>query len=173
NMNFDNFSTKEPRLLLILDEFQEIKKLDSIVKVMSICPEYGVKICIVVQTIRQLTEIYTEDEANKILANSQVQIYMTPSEYNTAESLSHSLGKTIITIPGHRIPIQDPIQERFISILEKIKNIMTPDEIIRMDMDKNQLVLAQGGKPILAKKIKWYEDPYFTKIGGENYGKFK
>ena len=23
------------------------------------------------------------------------------------------------------------------------------------------------------RKIKWYEDPYFTKIGGENYGKFK
>lgn len=40
---------------------------------------------------------------------------------------------------------------------------MNPDEIMRMDKERNQLVLVQGGKPIMARKIRWYKEPYFKK----------
>lgn len=40
---------------------------------------------------------------------------------------------------------------------------MNPDEIMRMDKDRNQLVLVQGGKPIMARKIRWYKEAYFKK----------
>lgn len=161
DMKFDGDSTKKQRLLLMLDEFPQLKKMETIGNTLAICAGYGVKICIVVQNITQLNEIYTKDGSNKIISNSQVQIYMTPSEYETAKVLSDTMGtKTIIT---SSVSSNGTLSGGSTSRSEQQRNLMNPDEILRMDRDKNQLVLVQGGKPIMAKKIRWYNEPYFKK----------
>ena len=52
-----------------LDEFPQLKKMETIGNTLAICAGYGVKICIVVQNITQLNEIYTKDGSNKIAVN--------------------------------------------------------------------------------------------------------
>ena len=161
DMKFDGDDKKKQRLLLMLDEFPQLKKMETIGNTLAICAGYGVKICIVVQNITQLNEIYTKDGSNKIISNSQVQIYMTPSEYETAKVLSDTMGtKTIIT---SSVSSNGTLSGGSTSKSEQQRNLMNPDEILRMDRDKNQLVLVQGGKPIMAKKIRWYKEPYFKK----------
>ncbi|MBQ5921259.1 MAG: type IV secretory system conjugative DNA transfer family protein, partial [Selenomonadaceae bacterium] len=49
------------------------------------------------------------------------------------------------------------------STSEQGRKLLAPDEIMRMDNDKNQLVFVQSGNPIMAKKIRWYKEPYFKK----------
>ena len=161
DMKFDGDNKKRQRLLLMLDEFPQLKKMETIGNTLAICAGYGVKICIVVQNITQLNEIYTKDGSNKIISNSQVQIYMTPSEYETAKVLSDTMGtKTIIT---SSISSNGTFSGGSTSKSEQQRNLMNPDEILRMNKDENQLVLVQGGKPIMAKKIRWYNEPFFKK----------
>lgn len=160
DMKFDS-DVKKQRLLLMLDEFPQLKKMETIGNTLAICAGYGVKICIVVQNITQLNEIYTKDGANKILSNSQVQIYMTPSEYDTAKVLSDTLGDK--TIQTHSKSNNGLFKDGSTSTSEQSRKLMNPDEIMRMDKDRNQLVLVQGGKPIMARKIRWYKEPYFKK----------
>lgn len=161
DMKFDSDNKKKQRLLLMLDEFPQLKKMETIGNTLAICAGYGVKICIVVQNITQLNEIYTKDGSNKIISNSQVQIYMTPSEYETAKVLSDTMGtKTIIT---SSISSNGTFSGGSTSKSEQQRNLMNPDEILRMNKDENQLVLVQGGKPIMAKKIRWYNEPFFKK----------
>ena len=47
----------------MLDEFPQLGKLESIEKSLAICAGYGVKICIVAQSMGQLNKIYTKDNA--------------------------------------------------------------------------------------------------------------
>ena len=89
DMKFDTPSDKKQRLLMLLDEFPQLNKLETIENTLAICAGYGVKICLVVQSITQLNQIYTKD--NSILDNSQVQIYMTPSNLAAAKELSERL----------------------------------------------------------------------------------
>ena len=161
DMKFDNPDAKKQRLLLMLDEFPQLKKMETIGNTLAICAGYGVKICIVVQNITQLNEIYTKDGSNKILSNSQVQIYMTPSEYDTAKVLSDTIGDKTIT--AQSTSSNGLFKGGSTSTSEQGRKLLNPDEIMRMDKDKNQLVLVQGGKPIMAKKIRWYKEPYFKK----------
>ncbi|MGM9540045.1 type IV secretory system conjugative DNA transfer family protein [Anaerovibrio sp.] len=161
DMKFDNPDAKKQRLLLMLDEFPQLKKMETIGNTLAICAGYGVKICIVVQNITQLNEIYTKDGSNKILSNSQVQIYMTPSEYDTAKVLSDTIGDKTITAQSQSS--NGLFKGGSTSTSEQGRKLLNPDEIMRMDKDKNQLVLVQGGKPIMAKKIRWYKEPYFQK----------
>lgn len=145
----------------MLDEFPQLKKMETIGNTLAICAGYGVKICIVVQNITQLNEIYTKDGSNKILSNSQVQIYMTPSEYDTAKVLSDTIGDKTIT--AQSTSSNGLFKGGSTSTSEQGRKLLNPDEIMRMNKDKNQLVLVQGGKPIMAKKIRWYKEPYFKK----------
>ncbi len=152
---------KKQRLLLMLDEFPQLKKMETIGNTLAICAGYGVKICTVVQNITQLNEIYTKDGTNKILSNSQVQIYMTPSDIETAEVLSKTLGEK--TIQTQSFSSNGAFKGGSTSTSQSGRNLMKADEILRMEKDTYQLVLVQGGKPILAKKIRWYKEKFFQK----------
>ena len=68
----DGEHSKKQRLLLMLDEFPQLGKLESIEKTLAICAGYGIKICIVAQSMGQLNKIYTKDKA--IPGNCQVHI---------------------------------------------------------------------------------------------------
>lgn len=162
DMKFDTPAEERQRLLLMLDEFPQLKKMETIGQTLAICAGYGVKICTVVQNITQLNEIYTKDGSAKILSNSQVQIYMTPSDLETAKTLSDMMGdKTIESVSkSSNGKLMDGGST---SISQQARKLMTPDEVLRMDKDTKELVLVQGGKPILADKIHWYKEEFFKK----------
>ena len=47
DMKFDTPSDKKQRLLMLLDEFPQLNKLETIENTLAICAGYGVKICLV------------------------------------------------------------------------------------------------------------------------------
>ncbi|MBR2216052.1 MAG: type IV secretory system conjugative DNA transfer family protein [Selenomonadaceae bacterium] len=156
DMKFDVPANKKQRLLMMLDEFPQLKKLDSIENTLAICAGYGVKICTVVQSITQLNQIYTKD--NSILDNSQVQIYMTPSNLAAAKELSEIMGDS--TIKSVSKSSSGKLFESNNSVSEQGRKLMNPDELLRMSKDM-ELVIAQGCRPIMCKKIKWFLEPFF------------
>lgn len=157
DIKFDVPAEKKQRLLLMLDEFPQLKKMETIENTLAICAGYGVKICTVVQSITQINQIYTKD--NSILDNSQIQIYMTPSNIQQAKELSEIMGDK--TIREHNQSGKG-LADKSTSESKISRKLMNPDEIMRMSK-KKELVMVQGAKPILAKKIQWFNVPFFKK----------
>ena len=150
---------KKQRLLLMLDEFPQLGKLESIEKSLAICAGYGVKICIVAQSMGQLNKIYTKD--NAIPGNCHVQIYFTPTledEGGTAKTLSDTLGDK--TIHSYSKSTSEKMFGGSTSTSNMARKLMTPDEVRRMPADR-ELVFVAGFRPVYGKKIRYYEEPYF------------
>ena len=150
---------KKQRLLLMLDEFPQLGKLESIEKTLAICAGYGVKVCVVAQSMGQLNKIYTKD--NAIPGNCHVQIYFTPTLEDgggTAKTLSDTLGEK--TIHSYSRSSSGKMFEGSTSTSNMARKLMTPDEVRRMPADR-ELVFVAGARPIYGKKIRYYEEPYF------------
>jgi len=151
---------KKQRLLLMLDEFPQLGKLESIEKTLAICAGYGIKICIVAQSMGQLNKIYTKD--NAIPGNCHVQIYFTPTLEDgggTARTLSDTLGEK--TIHSFSKSSTGKMGGGSTSTSEIARKLMTPDEVRRMPADR-ELVFVAGHRPIYGKKLRYYEESYFT-----------
>lgn len=150
---------KKQRLLLMLDEFPQLGKLESIEKSLAICAGYGVKICIVAQSMGQLNKIYTKD--NAIPGNCHVQIYFTPTLEDgggTAKTLSDTLGDK--TIHSYSKSDNGKVFQSSTSTSNMARKLMTPDEVRRMPADR-ELVFVAGFRPVYGKKIRYYEQKYF------------
>lgn len=78
----------------MLDEFQRIGKMPIIVDSLSLLRSYGGNIAIITQSIPDLDRVYGQDDRKAIQANSGVKLYLTPSEEDTIEELSVSVGTT-------------------------------------------------------------------------------
>ena len=151
---------KKQRLLLMLDEFPQIGKLESIEKTLAICAGYGVKVCVVAQSMGQLNKIYTKD--NAIPGNCHVQIYFTPTLEDgggTAKTLSDTLGDK--TIHSYSKSTSGKMFEGSTSTSNMARKLMTPDEVRRMPADR-ELVFVAGFRPIFGKKLFYFKQKFFT-----------
>lgn len=63
---------KRQRLLMMLDEFAQFGRFETIESAMAVCASYGIKMCIITQTITQLYQSYTKDQA--IMGNCHTQV---------------------------------------------------------------------------------------------------
>ena len=153
---------KKQRLLLMLDEFPQLGNMESIELALAICAGYGIKICIVVQSMGQLNKIYTKD--NAIPSNCHVQIYFTPTLEDgggTAKTLSEALGKKTINTVSHSDG-GGGFFKGSDSTSSTGRELMTPDEVSHMSPDK-EIVLVAGHKAIFGDKLRYYKYPRFLR----------
>lgn len=142
------------RLLMLLDEFPAIGKMEILEKAIGYVAGYGMKMMIVVQSLDQLNKIYTKD--NMFLSNCQCQVFYTANENATAEYVSKTIGTK--TIKTHSI--SGGLLNRNVSVSEQARDLIKPEEVRRFPLDK--ILLLVGGKPpIITKKILFFNDPRF------------
>ena len=152
------------RLLLLLDEFPALGKMDGFAISEGFIAGYGMKACIITQDLNQINNIYGKD--NYVVSNCQVQVYHTPSDNNSAKYLSDKLGnQTIESTSSSRnsniLPMPTSYNDSLMS-----RPLMYPNEVSTMDPSK-LLVFCKGLAPIYCNKIRYFEDPVFlprTKI---------
>lgn len=152
---------KKQRLLLMLDEFPQFGRLDTMETALAVCAGYGIKVCVVAQDINQLNKAYTKD--NSISANCHVQVYFTPNLDTggaTAQQISKMLGKkTILTQSKSE---QGGLFKNSTNTSSMGRELMTPDEVAKMDSEK-EIIFVAGHKPVLGKKLRYYMQPFFMK----------
>ena len=82
------------RLLLMLDEFPALGKLDILKESLAFLAGYGIKAYLICQDINQLHTHYSRDEA--ITSNCHVQCAFPPNRIETADHLSKLTGQTTV-----------------------------------------------------------------------------
>src|SRR3546814_142803 len=116
------------RLLLMLDEFTSVGKLEIFEGSLAYMAGYGLKAFIIVQDLTQLQKCYGKEES--ITSNCHIRIAFAPNKIETARVLSDMSGKTTL-IQRKRSQSRQPGQlsgNVSDSIAEVARPLMTADE---------------------------------------------
>jgi type IV secretion system protein VirD4 len=142
------------RLLLMIDEFPSLGRLDVFAESLALVAGYGIKACLIAQDLSQIHAAYGHDEA--ITSNCHTRVAFAPNRIETARLLSQMTGETTVrhahrTVSSSGASISEP---------EVARPLITPDEVMRLG--GNEALIFTSGRPaIRARKLRYYNDPFF------------
>lgn len=151
------------RLLLLLDEFPALGRLDFFESALAFIAGYGMKALLVVQSLNQLRKSYGPN--NSIMDNCHVRIVFTPNDNETAELISRMLGqKTEIvnnqSYSGNRLSLW--LKNCSFSTQETGRPLLTSGEVSILPYGE-EIVFIAGHPPIHAEKLFYYKDRNFIR----------
>lgn len=151
-------------VLFMMDEFPTLGKMEQFMAGIAYFRGYKVRLFLIVQDTEQLKGIYEEHGMNSFLSNSTYRITFSANNYETAELISKLVGnKTVQQVSSNKPKFLDiNPSSRSLHVSETQRALLLPQEVIGLDRDK-QILLIESSPPIMSKKLKYYEDPMFTK----------
>ena len=149
------------RLLLMLDEFPALGRLDFFETSLAFLAGYGVRAFLVAQSLHQIDKAYGPNHA--LLDNCHVRVAFAPNDERTAKRLSDALGtatelRSLQNLSGKRSSLW--LGHVSVSKQETPRPLLTPGEILQLPRDQ-ALVLVSGLPPIRARKLRFFEDANF------------
>src|ERR1700691_2401212 len=146
------------RLLLMLDEFPAIGRLDFFESALAFMAGYGLKSFLIAQSLNQIEKAYGQN--NSILDNCHVRVSFASNDERTAKRVSDALGtatemRAMKNYAGHRL--SPWLGHLMVSRQETARPLLTPGEVMQLPPD-DQVVLVSGCPPIRAKKARYFED---------------
>ena len=154
-----NANRKRHRLLLMLDEFPALGRLDFFESQLAFMAGYGLKAFLIAQSLNQIEKAYGQN--NAILDNCHVRVSFATNDERTAKRVSDALGtatemRAMKNYAGHRL--SPWLGHLMVSLQETARPLMTPGEIMQLPPD-DEIVLVSGAPPIRGKKARYYADP--------------
>jgi len=144
------------RLLLMIDEFASLGRLDMFADSLALIAGYGIKACLIAQDLSQIHAAYGHDEA--ITSNCHTRVAFTPNRIETARLLSQMSGEATVR---HTHRSFSSIGASF-SEPEVARPLITPDEATRLG-SREALIFTSGQPAIRATKIRYYAEPFFKR----------
>lgn len=173
-MEFDAGRSKTAhtrRLLMMLDEFPALGKLDIFESALAYMRGYGIKAYIITQDVQQLYKAYSNYES--IVSNCHIRIAYAPNKLETAKWLSEMTGQTTvvkenISTSGKRfggMPTQFSS-----SFQESQRYLLTPNEVMELkgmhrEADAEvpgEMLIFMAGQPVIrGRQTPYFLDPTF------------
>jgi type IV secretion system protein VirD4 len=147
------------RLLLMLDEFPALGRLDFFESALAFMAGYGLKSFLIAQSLNQIEKAYGQN--NSILDNCHVRVSFATNDERTAKRVSDALGmatelRAMKNYAGSRL--SPWLGHLMVSHQETARPLLTPGEIMQFPSE-DEIVMVSGCPPIRAKKARYYEDP--------------
>ncbi|MEO3434609.1 conjugal transfer protein TraG [Inquilinus sp. CAU 1745] len=154
-------SGERHRLLLMLDEFPALGRLDFFESALAFMAGYGLKSFLIAQSLNQIERAYGQN--NSILDNCHVRVAFATNDERTAKRVSDSLGtatelRDSTNYAGHRLAPW--LGHLMVSRQETARPLMTPGEIMQLPPTE-EIVMVAGTPPIRATKARYFEDARF------------
>jgi type IV secretion system protein VirD4 len=149
------------RLLLMLDEFPALGRLDFFESALAFMAGYGIKSFLIAQSLNQIEKAYGPN--NSILDNCHVRVSFATNDERTAKRVSDALGaatemRAMKNYAGSRL--SPWLGHLMVSRSETARPLLTPGEIMQLP-PADEIVMVAGTPPIRAKKARYYEDARF------------
>ena len=149
------------RLLLMLDEFPALGRLDFFESALAFMAGYGLKSFLISQSLNQIEKAYGAN--NSILDNCHVRVSFATNDERTAKRVSDALGtatemKAMKNYAGSRL--SPWLGHLMVSRSETARPLLTPGEVMQLP-STDEIVMIAGTPPIRAKKARYYEDERF------------
>ncbi|RMB01983.1 conjugal transfer protein TraG [Eilatimonas milleporae] len=155
----DLHADRRHRLLLMLDEFPALGRLDFFESQLAFMAGYGLKAFLIAQSLNQIEKAYGQN--NAILDNCHVRVAFATNDERTAKRVSDALGtatemRAMKNYAGHRL--SPWLGHLMVSRQETARPLLTPGEIMQLPPHE-ELVLVSGAPPIRAQKARYFKDP--------------
>ena len=166
--NLDELPEDNPALkyqcLLVLDEFTSMGKVAALAKGVSFIAGYGIRLLPIIQSVSQLVGVYGKEDARTISTNHAAQVVFPPRENADAKEISETLGTFTEKAVSTGRSGAGMFSKNGITMSENQSDqrraLMMPQELREMPQTES-IVLMENTKPILCKKIRYYDDPTF------------
>ncbi|MES3028392.1 MAG: conjugal transfer protein TraG [Pseudomonadota bacterium] len=148
-----------PRVLLMLDEFPALGRLDFFESALAFMAGYGLKAFLIAQSLNQIEKAYGAN--NAILDNCHVRVSFATNDERTAKRVSDALGtatemRAMKNYAGHRL--SPWLGHLMVSRAETARALLTPGEVMQLP-PADEIVMVSGVHPIRAKKARYFQDP--------------
>jgi type IV secretion system protein VirD4 len=152
---------RKHRILMMLDEFPALGRLDFFESALAFMAGYGIKSFLIAQSLNQIEKAYGAN--NSILDNCHVRVSFATNDERTAKRVSDALGtatemKAMKNYAGHRL--SPWLGHLMVSRSETARPLLTPGEVMQLP-PSDEIVMAAGTPPVRAKKVRYYEDARF------------
>ena len=146
------------RVLMLLDEFPALGRLDFFESALAFMAGYGIKSFLIAQSLNQIEKAYGQN--NAILDNCHVRVSFATNDERTAKRVSDALGtatemKAMQNYAGSRLAPW--LGHIMVSRSETARQLLTPGEIMQLPPD-DEIVMVAGTAPIRARKARYFED---------------
>jgi type IV secretion system protein VirD4 len=147
------------RLLLLLDEFPSLGRLEFFESGLAFIAGYGLKAVLIAQSLNQLEKVYGPN--NSILDNCHVRLAYAPNDDKTAKRISDLLGqatekKLHRSYSGSGLFLGNRTE----SVQEFGRPLLTPAEVNQLREDEGVLLVG-GLLPYRARKVRYFLDRRF------------
>jgi len=155
-------SAKRHKLLMMLDEFPALGRLDFFESALAFMAGYGVRAYLIAQSLNQIEKAYGPN--NSILDNCHVRVAFAANDERTAKRISDALGtatelRAQKNYAGHRLAPW--LAHVMVSRQETARPLLTPGEVMQLPADE-AIVMVAGTPPIRARKLQYYNDRNFA-----------
>ncbi|QDX27013.1 conjugal transfer protein TraG [Sphingomonas suaedae] len=155
-------STRRHKVLLMLDEFPALGRLDFFESALAFMAGYGLKAFLIAQSLNQIEKAYGPN--NAILDNCHVRVSFATNDERTAKRISDALGtatemRAMKNYAGHRL--SPWLGHLMVSRTETARALLTPGEIMQLPPD-DEIVMVAGVHPVRAMKARYYADRRLT-----------
>ena len=143
----------ERPLLVLLDEFANLGKLEPVLAMWKILAGNGVAVWAFVQSLTDIDRHYGREGRTTLIDNSELQMFLGSQSPEVLEHFEKLLGNRTVTLTSRSITggLMSEHRSRSASTRELAVPLMSRDELRRLDADRF-IVLPMGQKPILARK---------------------
>ncbi len=157
-----NGGSRRHKLLMMLDEFPALGRLDFFETSLAFLAGYGVRAFLIAQSLNQIEKAYGEH--NAILDNCHIRVAFATNDERTAKRLSDALGtateqRSMRNYAGHRLAPW--LSHVMVSRQETARPLLTAGEVMQLPAT-DELVLASGMPPVRATKLRYFEEAVFT-----------
>ncbi len=157
----DLHAERNHRMLLMLDEFPALGRLDFFESQLAFMAGYGIKAFLIAQSLNQIEKAYGQN--NAILDNCHVRVAFATNDERTAKRVSDALGtatemRAMKNYAGHRL--SPWLGHLMVSRQETARPLLTPGEMMQLP-STDEIILVSGAPPVRAEKARYYTDPQF------------
>jgi len=164
----------------LLDEFANVGQIPGFVEVISTARSLGIRIQFVLQGLKQLTEVYGSAEAEAILSNSVVQLFLGGDDVTTTRYFSQRLGDAAVWAISERLSRRPSASAAWEFLNSPAlggggtarrtetrsvvrRPLMSPEELAGMD-PLAAVCLVRWALPVYLQKLGWEELPQAREI---------
>ena len=157
-------SDEPHQVLIVIDEFRQLGKMESLVSKLTINAGYGFRMVLILQDLAQLDELYGRATRQTTVSACQVKLFIRMNDLETSEYVSKMLGSTTIEV---RTPIiragKGIFASRDKSVSYQERALRTAEELRQMPSDR-AIVLVPNAPGFVIGKLRYFRDAPFKAI---------
>jgi type IV secretion system protein VirD4 len=153
---------KQHRMLLMLDEFPKLGALPFLENALGEMAGYGITTQLICQSFNDVFGKYGLHTS--IFDNMHITSAFATSEPNSIEKIIKRAGKALEFRESYSDPRTIWHQgRRTTSVSEQERYILAEQDVRALDNGK-QFIFVNNAKPLVADKIRYFEDPFFKRV---------